>query len=492
MLWTIKKISVMKTLTLLLGFFIFLNLNGQNIQFNDSTFKQRLIEEGIDTNFNDEISIAEAEAVTYLNIAYNWPEISDIIEISYFVNLDTLLCGGNNLTSIDVSNNSNLKVLDCAGNYNLDTLLLGNNASLEQINLDNVYTENSFDFSGLPNLKVLRFSHVNNLDVSNNLNLEELLCDFSSGPINVSNNPNLIKLICKNQEYLDVSNNPLLEYLECEGGIYKLSEIDLSNNTSLKKLVLWFNNISQLDLSQNTALEFIDCSFNLIQNMDFTNNVNTRYISCGGDSLQNINVTGLVNLETLATGNFLDSTSSNLMNLDVSTNASLKSLYCPSGNLTVLNLSANTQLEKLYCGYNDFDTLLLCSNTNLEYLHIDGMPQLTHVFIADTTQPPNYYAYGSPNFNFADCTLLNLEEVATKIPEISIYPNPANDKIYINNLPSNSNLIFKIIDLSSNIIKTDKFDSEFINISSLPTGIYIIQVADNKDIIYQTKLLKIE
>jgi len=482
----------MRTLTLILSFFICLNLNSQNIQFNDSTFKQRLIDEGIDTNFDDEISIIEAEAVAYLDISYNWPEISDIVEIHYFVNIDTLFCGGNNLTSIDVSNNSSLNVLDCSGNYNLDTLLLGNNTNLEQINLDNVYTENSFEFSGLPNLKVLRFSHVENLDVSNNLNLEELLCDFSGGPINVSNNPNLIKLICKNQEYLDVTNSPLLEYLECEGGIYKLSEIDLSNNTSLKNLVLWFNNISQLDLSQNTALEFIDCSFNLIQNIDFTNNVNTSYIACGGDSLQNINVNGLVNLETLATGNFLDSTSSNLMNLDVSTNTSLKSLYCPSGNLTVLDLSANSQLEELYCGYNDFDTLLLCSNTNLEYLHIDGMPQLTHVFIADTVQPPNYYAYGSPNFSFTDCTLLELEDIAYNIPEISIYPNPANDKIYFENLTVNSNLIFKIIDLSSNIIKTDKFDSEFISISSLATGIYIIQVADNKEIIYQTKLIKIE
>jgi len=484
----------MKTLTLLLCFFSFLNSNCQNIQFNDSTFKQRLIQEGVDTNFDDEISITEAEVVTYLNIGYNWPynEISDITEIYYFANIDTLLCGGNSLTSLDVSNNSNLKLLDCSGNYFLDTLLLGNNVNIEEINLDYVYTQNAFDFSGLPNLKVLRFSHVNNLDVSNNLNLEELLCDFSSGPINVSNNPNLIKLICKNQEYLDVTNSPLLEYLECEGGIYKLTEIDLSNNTSLKKLVLWFNNISQLNLSQNTALQFIDCSFNLIQNIDFTNNVNSEYIACGGDSLQNINVTGLVNLETLATGNFLDSTSSNLMDLDVSTNTSLRRLYCPSGNLSLLDLSANNQLEELYCGYNDFDTLILCANTNLWYLHIDGMPQLTHVFIPDTTQPPAYYAFGSPNFNFADCTMLGLEDISYNIPEISIYPNPANDKIYFDNLTVNSNLIYKIIDLSSNIIKTEKFDSEFINISSLATGIYIIQVADNKEIIYQTKLIKID
>ena len=62
----------MRTLTLILSFFICLNLNSQNIQFNDSTFKQRLIDEGIDTNFDDEISIIEAEAVAYLDISYNW------------------------------------------------------------------------------------------------------------------------------------------------------------------------------------------------------------------------------------------------------------------------------------------------------------------------------------------------------------------------------------------------------------------------------------
>ena len=450
----------MKTLIVLIALLASQLSFSQNIQFNDTIFKLRLIEEGIDTNFDNEISIEEAEAVFNLNVAYGWyyHDITDLTGIEYFINIDTLDCSWNQLTSIDLSNNQNLISFIGRGNSGLDTLILGYNENLEYINVNSVNTNNSFDFSGAPNLKVLEFNSVNNLDVSNNTNLEVLLCDFSSCPIDVTNNPNLTKLVCRNQEFLDLSNNPLLEFLACKGtpsSSNNLDEIDLANNQNLKSLNLWYNNISQLDLSQNILLEYINCGYNQVHDINFENNVNARTIVCGGENLTSINVSNLTNLEVLATGNHLDSTSSNLNELDVSTNINLIQLYCPSGNLTSLDLYYNTELEELYCGYNNIDSLILCSNPNLTYIHFSGMPQLGNIYIPDTAQPPYYYSYGSPNFMFVSCNLLNIDNLHINESQVKIYPNPAENQITIeiSKLSSNS-LSLEIIDELGRTVKS--------------------------------------
>ena len=72
-----------------------------------------LIQEGVDTNGDSQINPEEAEAVSYLNVAgYG---ITDMTGIENFFNLDTLYCGDNHFTSLDVSSISTLKYLDCSG-----------------------------------------------------------------------------------------------------------------------------------------------------------------------------------------------------------------------------------------------------------------------------------------------------------------------------------------------------------------------------------------
>lgn len=75
--------------------------------FNDTIFKLRPIEEGINTDFGNEICIEEAESVFNLDVAYGWNyyKITDLTGIEYFINIDTLYCSWNQLTSIDLSYN---------------------------------------------------------------------------------------------------------------------------------------------------------------------------------------------------------------------------------------------------------------------------------------------------------------------------------------------------------------------------------------------------
>ena len=69
----------------------------------DNNFLEALIENGLDTNGDGIISTTEAEKRKYLNVSgYG---ISDMTGIEAFVNLDSLDCSDNKLTTLDISNN---------------------------------------------------------------------------------------------------------------------------------------------------------------------------------------------------------------------------------------------------------------------------------------------------------------------------------------------------------------------------------------------------
>ena len=81
----------------------------QNVNIPDTNFKNALISAGVDTNEDGEISYAECEAIKKLDVSQK--NISDMTGIEAFVNLDTLYCWENQLTSLDVSNNKDLSNL---------------------------------------------------------------------------------------------------------------------------------------------------------------------------------------------------------------------------------------------------------------------------------------------------------------------------------------------------------------------------------------------
>ncbi|MCE9540380.1 MAG: T9SS type A sorting domain-containing protein [Bacteroidetes bacterium] len=64
---------------------------------------------------------------------------------------------------------------------------------------------------------------------------------------------------------------------------------------------------------------------------------------------------------------------------------------------------------------------------------------------------------------------------------ISVYPNPANDKLYINLNSDNGSekISYSIIDLYGRAVLENKFDrAEYIDISSLAEGVYFIRIVD--------------
>jgi Leucine-rich repeat (LRR) protein len=196
------------------------------VKIPDNAFLDALIEQGVDSDADGEISEAEAEAISYLNISGEYlsgewnviGNITDLKGIEAFINLDTLICAYNQIANLDLSGNRKLLMIDC-----MENRLTSLNLTVQTELLDLNCSQN----------------HLTILDVSNNKRLKALSC-------------------CTNQlNYLDVSNNNMLENLLCCSN--KLTELEVSNNPALKSLLCGQNQLTSLDVSYNTDLESLDC-----------------------------------------------------------------------------------------------------------------------------------------------------------------------------------------------------------------------------------------
>lgn len=184
------------------------------VDIPDYYFLNALIVSGIDKNGDSQISFAEAEETTVLNVSKMMVE--DMTGIEAFINLDTLSCGFSSLSNLDLSGNTALRWLSC-GISTLSSLNVSNNPELTYLECGNC--------------------NLRELDLTNCTKLETLLCAY-----NMLNS-------------LDLSNNNALQYLSCTWN--QLTVLDLSQNTALEEFYCAVNFFDKLDLSNNTSLKTI-------------------------------------------------------------------------------------------------------------------------------------------------------------------------------------------------------------------------------------------
>ena len=252
------------------------------------------------------ISEADYKAFTEqmtLDVSNN--NIADLTGIEYFTELTELVCPGNQLAELDLSNNAELSVLKCNGNR-LANLDVSNNTKLSTLWCN----EN----------RLLK------LDVSNCSLLTELGCAINRlAELDVSGNAALKSLSCTNNplEELDVSNCVVLENLTCNGNW--LGELDLLNNVALKELNCDGNQLAMLVLSNNDALTKLNCDNNMLVELDLSNNNALTELECGSNLL---------------------------VELDLPLNPVLTSIMCSNNKLTKLHVASCVALTFLDCSYN--------------------------------------------------------------------------------------------------------------------------------------------
>ena len=163
-----------KTIIVVLLSMLTISSYAQIVNVPDAIFKAALIELGIDTNEDGEISHAEAQAITSLDVRDK--NISDLSGIEAFTNLETLICSNNQLSSLDISSNTKLTSLYCDNNQ-----------------LSGLNTSNQ------PALAILGCwsNQISSLDLSNNPVLTTLYCnDNQLSSLNLSDNLALNILYC--------------------------------------------------------------------------------------------------------------------------------------------------------------------------------------------------------------------------------------------------------------------------------------------------------
>jgi hypothetical protein len=117
-------------------------------------------------------------------------------------------------------------------------------------------------FTGIADLLCFN-NQLTTLDLSQNTALVQLFCyDNQLTALNLTQNTALVQLVCNNNQLtaLDLSQNTALAGLSCSNN--QLTALDLSQNTALVQLFCSNNQLTALNLSQNTALVQLFCSNN--------------------------------------------------------------------------------------------------------------------------------------------------------------------------------------------------------------------------------------
>ena len=185
------------------------------VNIPDANFKNYLLANtDINTNEDNEIQCAEAENYSG-NIACPNLGIQDMTGLEAFINIATLDCNSNQLTSLNVSKNTNLFTIICHNNK-INTLNLENNPGLTGLNCAQNLI-NALDLSHNPELVGLdaRFNRLTSLDVSKNSALTVIGCS--------SNQLNYLNLANGNNQSMTLvfaENNPDLDCIQVDNPDY--------------------------------------------------------------------------------------------------------------------------------------------------------------------------------------------------------------------------------------------------------------------------------
>lgn len=443
--------------------------------------------------------------------------ISNLSGIQYFINLQSLNCSSNQLTTLP-SLPSSLTGLDCSYNLisslptlpnsitglscssnqltslpNLPSSLIGFSCSLNQLN----------SLPSLPNT-------ITNLDCSSN-QLSSLPNLPSSLPIlNCSYNqltslpplPNSIyALYCDNNQLSNLPTLPnSLGFLHCEFNQLSIlpslpfSLINLTCNDNL------LNNLPALQLNLNALycdhnlltslptlpfyLEELGCSFNQITTLPtFTNTNSLIYLNCSSNSLSNL--PALPNsLKTLICKN------NQLSSLPILPNL-LIGLTCDNNQLGNLPSLPNS-LTSLSCSNNQLSSISQVANV-MNYFKIDynniscinNLPQVDNVTSANISNNPISCVPNQTNYSLGLplCEALDVINNPTNCPSVvnitgNVYIDMNGNCTYDYSDWETENIPVKVYDTQNNLKQISYSINGIYSFASLPVDTYLVKIND--------------
>ena len=397
------------------------------IKFADAAVKAICVENW-DTNGDGELDMAEAAAVTDLNVTTTRSgdggsvftgnrEVTSFDELQYFTGITSIpanaFLGCEGLTSVTIPENvETIGEAAFKGCWNLEEItLLPTEVPTLEGDVSSIFIstndcpilvpEESLDaYVSEWGLYADRIDP--NLEVLTNLNLIAA-AEASAGQEFKNKNADgtvvldeVNRAIVEAVTTLNVSNKNdpnvcdeigyfiNLTTLDCKNN-FRITTLDVSKNTALTSLKCGSNKISSLDVSKNTALETLECEGNLLTTLDVSKNSALKFLQCQGNQLTTLDLSKNSALRSLSIGDnklsFLDVSNNEALSvlgcynnllamLDVSKNTKLEFLFCQENQLSMLDLSRNASLNQLRCFSNKLSTLDISANVKLELSRI--------------------------------------------------------------------------------------------------------------------------
>lgn len=251
-----------------------LAVQAQNVNIPDPAFKNYLVgNSSINTNSDSEIQVSEASAFTGSIYVPNLL-INNLTGIEAFTSATNLNCFMNNITTLDLSNNTALIVLNCRWN-SLTTLDLSNNLALVDINCSH---------NQLTSLDVSMHTNMTGLDCSENL--------LTSLNVANGNNINVYNI------YFRANQNPPLTCIEVDSAAYSTSNwvnidasaifsedcssIGITDIASANAITVYPNPTSgALFLSNNCNITLTDLTGKIILQQQNTNGADISSLPAG-------------------------------------------------------------------------------------------------------------------------------------------------------------------------------------------------------------------
>jgi len=225
---------------------------GEIVPIPDAGFKSYCLQ-WFDSNRDYQISGEEAAAVTEIKCPFY--NIKSLQGIEYFTSLKNLSCCDNDLTTLDVSQNTELVYLNCSNNR-LSQITISRNRALHDLNCTGNQLK-TLDVSANPALQTLfcGYNQLSTLDLIQNSELLWVICDCNQlTELDVSNNPDLLRLECVNNLITSLNVNGAASLMSLDCSRNHLSTIEISGTPSLTSLVCRENNLTILDVSGNDVL----------------------------------------------------------------------------------------------------------------------------------------------------------------------------------------------------------------------------------------------
>jgi len=205
----------MKNLLLILLCLPFLCYS-QRTYIPDDSFEQALINLDLDDIFDDSVNTLAVDTLVTLYLSNSG--ISDLTGIKDFSQLTDLFCNGNQITDLDLSNNSNLVELNC------------NNNLLSSLDVRNGNNSALWYFTAVNNPQLFCIA-VNDIAFANYNWLKDSGCVFSSncGTSSIENykkKPKLIKILDVFGRITIAKPNIQLIYIYDDGSVEKKIILD--------------------------------------------------------------------------------------------------------------------------------------------------------------------------------------------------------------------------------------------------------------------------